>query len=200
MTPTDATTNFAAIFEHDDPWGLASLWYEARKRDLLMAALPEPRYARALEAGCATGLLTERLATRCDALLAVDLVPRAIERTRTRVAALAHVEARVAKLPEAWPAGRFDLIVLSELGYYFGREPWLQTVAHAAEALTPTGTIVACHWLRPFAERRQSTRHLHAAIARQDGLHRHVRHVEPDFLLDVWSRNPAPLRSREPMR
>ncbi|PLQ00806.1 class I SAM-dependent DNA methyltransferase [Cupriavidus pauculus] len=200
MTPTDATTDFAGLFEQDDPWGLASLWYEARKRDLLMAALPEPRYARALEAGCATGLLTERLAARCDALLAVDVVPRAIARTRARVAGVAHVEARVANLPDVWPVGRFDLIVLSELGYYFDRAPWLQTVAHAAEALTPAGTLLACHWLRPFAERRQPTRHVHAAIARQPGLFRHVRHVEPDFLLDVWSRNPAPLRSREPTR
>ncbi|WP_066742342.1 class I SAM-dependent methyltransferase [Cupriavidus sp. D384] len=200
MTPAAPTTDFDAILEQDDPWGFASLWYEARKRDLLMAALPEPHYAHALEAGCATGLLTERLAARCDALLAVDLAPRAIERTRARVARLAHVEARVARLPDAWPAGRFDLIVLSELGYYFDRAAWLQTVAYAAEALAPAGTIVACHWLRPFPERRQSTRHLHAAIARQHGLHRHVRHLEPDFLLDAWSRNPAPLRSREAMQ
>ena len=196
MTATD----FTAIFEQDDPWGFASLWYEARKRDLLMAALPEPHYAHALEAGCATGMLTERLAARCDTLLAVDLVPRAIERTRQRVADLAHVEARVARLPDQWPAGRFDLVVLSELGYFFYRAPWLQIVAHAVGALTPAGTIVACHWLRPFAERRLSTRHVHAAIARQPGLHRHVRHLEPDFLLEVWSRNAEPLRSREAMR
>ncbi|MFJ5383842.1 SAM-dependent methyltransferase, partial [Cupriavidus sp. CER94] len=149
---------------------------------------------------CATGLLTERLAARCDALLAIDMMPRAIERTRARVAGLPQVETRVAALPQAWPAGRFDLIVLSELGYYFDREPWLRTVAQAAQALALDGTIVACHWLRPFAERAQSTRHVHAAIARCPGLHRHVRHIEPDFLLDVWSRNPEPLRSREPMR
>jgi SAM-dependent methyltransferase len=194
------TTDFTAIFEQDDPWGFASLWYEARKRDLLMAALPEPRYARALEAGCATGMLTERLATRCDALLAVDLVPRAIERTQSRMAGVAHVEARVARLPEQWPAGQFDLIVLSELGYYFDPAPWQQTAEQAARALTPAGTIVACHWMHPFADRRISTRHVHAAIARQPGLHRHVRHLEPDFLLEVWSRNPEPLRSREAMR
>jgi len=200
MTPPDATTDFSAIFEQDDPWGFASLWYEARKRDLLMATLPEPRYARALEAGCATGLLTERLAARCDALLAIDMMPRAIERTRVRVAGLPQVETRVASLPDAWPGGCFDLIVLSELGYYFDREPWLRTVADAAGALTPAGTIVACHWLHPFSELGQSTRHVHAAIARRPGLHRHVRHVEPDFLLEVWSRNPEPLRSREPMR
>jgi SAM-dependent methyltransferase len=193
-------TAFEAIFEQDDPWGFESLWYEARKRDLLMAVLPEARYARALEAGCATGMLTERLAARCDALLAVDFAARAVARTRARLAAHAHVEARLARLPADWPAGSFDLIVLSELGYYFAPQDWRDTVTRAVGALAPRGTIVACHWLRPFAGRRMSTRHPHATIGRQPGLHRHVRHVEPDFLLDVWSRNEQPLRLREPMQ
>lgn len=193
-------TDFVAIFEQDDPWGFESLWYEARKRDIVMAALPEARYARALEAGCATGLLTERLAARCDTLLAVDLVPRAIELTRARMAGQHHVEARVAQLPQDWPDGRFDLIVLSELGYYFTADDWARTATAATHALGPDGTIVACHYLRPFAERNLSTRQVHAAIARHAGLHRHVRHIEPDFLLEVWSRNPRPLRQREAYR
>ncbi|MGN5477390.1 class I SAM-dependent DNA methyltransferase [Cupriavidus basilensis] len=188
---------FEAIFEQEDPWGFETLWYEARKRDLLMAALPEARYARALEAGCATGMLTERLAPRCDALLAIDLAARAVERTRTRLAGHAHVEAYVAKLPEDWPGGSYDLIVLGELGYYFPPDDWIETARLAAAALAPHGTIVACHWLRPFAERRMATRHVHAAIARQPGLRRHVRHTEPDFLLEVWSRNAQSLRMRE---
>lgn len=191
-------TDFDAMFEQEDPWGFASLWYEARKRDLVMAALPERHYARVLEAGCATGMLTLRLAARCDALLAVDLSARAIERTRERVGARRHVTALRATLPDEWPRGTFDLIVLGELGYFFEPEAWQRTAQLCGAALTPRGTIVACHWLRPFAERRMSTRHVHAAIARQPGLHRHVRHLEPDFLLEVWSRDARPLRMREP--
>jgi len=190
-------TSFDAILDEPDPWGFESLWYEARKRDLVMAALPEARYASALEAGCATGMLTERLAPRCDALLAVDLAPRAVERTRARVAGHAQVQVRLAPLPEDWPDGTFDLIVLSELGYFFAPEAWDRTARQAAVALGPTGAILACHWLRPFAERRISTRHIHAAIAKQPGLHRQVRHLEPDFLLEVWSRDARPLRMRE---
>ncbi len=193
-------TNFDAILEQADPWGLESLWYEARKRDLVMAALPERRYARALEAGCATGMLTLRLAGRCDALLAVDLAARAIERTRARVTARKHVTVLQATLPHDWPCGKFDLIVLGELGYFFEPDAWQQTVRLAVAALAPQGTIVACHWQRPFVERRMSTRHVHAAIARQPGLHRHVRHIEPDFLLEVWSRDARPLRIREASR
>lgn len=189
--------DFAAILKQDDPWGFETLWYEARKRDLLMAALPESHYARALEAGCATGVLTERLAARCDALLAVDVAPQAIERTQARLASQPHVQARVARLPADWPEGSFDLIVLSELGYFFTRDDWTRTATRAVAALNAAGTIVACHWLRPFAERQLDTRAIHAAIGRQPGLHRHVRHIEPDFLLEVWSRNAQPLRQRE---
>lgn len=190
--------DFEAVFQDADPWGFESLWYEARKRDVAMAALPDPRYGAAFEAGCATGMLTERLATRCDSLLAVDLVPRAVDRARERVAGHRHVRVATANLPADWPAGaRFDLIVLSELGYYFAPHAWRETAARAAAALTDAGVILACHWLRPFAERTQSTRHVHAAIARQPGLHRHVRHLEPDFLLEVWSRDARALRERE---
>lgn len=189
-------TDFNAIFEQEDPWGLASLWYEARKRDLLLAALPDVRYGRAFEAGCATGLLTERLASRCDVLLAMDPVPRAVELARSRVAPHPHVEVRVGSLPVDWPEGAFDLVVLSELGYYFLRDDWTATALRAAQAVSAHGTIVACHWLRPFKERRLQTRSVHAAIARQPGLHRHVRHIEPDFLLEVWSREPQSLRER----
>lgn len=198
MTPT--ATDFHAIFDNPDPWGFESLWYEARKRDVVLAALPEARYGSGFEAGCATGMLTERLAARCDHLLAVDLVPRAVTCTRERVARHAHVEVATANLPTDWPTERrFDLVVLSEIGYFFAPDAWHETAQRAADALTDAGVILACHWLRPFAERTQSTRHLHAAIARQPGLHRHVRHLEPDFLLEVWSRNARPLRQREPV-
>lgn len=197
----DVETNevdFNAIFEQeDDPWGFATLWYEARKRAVLLAALPETRYGRVFEAGCATGLLTEMLATRADTVLALDLAPRAVSRARERLTGLSHVDVQAGCLPDDWPAGRFDLVVLSELGYYFTLDDWQATAERAAEAIGPHGTIVACHWLRPFAGRRLSTRHVHAAIARQPGLRRHVRHLEPDFLLEVWSRDPRPLRARE---
>ncbi|WP_011301052.1 MULTISPECIES: class I SAM-dependent DNA methyltransferase [Cupriavidus] len=203
MTPATSATSaqaFDAMFEQDDPWGFETLWYEARKRALLMAALPEARYARALEAGCANGILTEQLAGRCDALLAIDVAARAIDRMQTRLAGHSHVEGRVARLPQEWPGGSFDLIVLSELGYYFTPDDWIATARQAVGALTPRGTIVACHWLRPFRERQMATRDIHAAIGRQPGLCRHVRHLEPDFLLEVWSRNTQPLRMREAMR
>ena len=68
----------------DDPWRLREGWYERRKRSLTLALLPRPRYRNAFEPGCANGELTAELATRCDALLAADLLTqRRAERVRT---------------------------------------------------------------------------------------------------------------------
>lgn len=46
----------------DDPWHLSERWYEQRKYDLTVAALPLPRYRRAFEPACSVGELTLRLA------------------------------------------------------------------------------------------------------------------------------------------
>ena len=67
-----------------DPWGAESRWYEQRKRSLLLAALPRPRFGRALEVGCSTGVLTEALLDRAETLVAHgQLADRARPRPRT---------------------------------------------------------------------------------------------------------------------
>jgi hypothetical protein len=76
---------------NEDPWDFAGRWYERRKRDITLASLPERRYRNAFEPGCAIGLLTERLAARCDRVLAADTVDSAVRTARDRCAALANV-------------------------------------------------------------------------------------------------------------
>ncbi len=56
---------FGAIYRDDDPFGYRERWYEARKRDLLLASLPRARFAHAWELGCSNGELTAALAPRC---------------------------------------------------------------------------------------------------------------------------------------
>ena len=110
----------------EDPYAVQTRWYEARKRALLLAALPQARYRSAFEPGCGIGELTLALAPRCDRLLASDFSARAVATARQRTAGLGQVEVQRQTLPDDWPlepgADRFDLIVLSELGYFLGRE------------------------------------------------------------------------------
>ncbi len=175
--------------EADDPWGLAERFYERRKRELVLAALPRPRFARAFEPGCATGELSVLLAARCDELLAWDGAASAARQATARLGAT--VEQR--RIPDDWPAGNFDLVVLSEVGYYC---PDLNLLARrVAGSLTPDGVLVACHWRHAAPDHPHDAAAVHAAVGA--GLHRLVRHDEDDFLLEVWSHSPMSVAGRE---
>jgi cyclopropane fatty-acyl-phospholipid synthase-like methyltransferase len=52
----------------DDPWGFATSAYEHAKYDATLAALGTERSHRALEVGCAIGVLTARLAAATTSL------------------------------------------------------------------------------------------------------------------------------------
>ena len=80
---TDRTAYFDAMYGHSaDPYALRTRWYEQRKRAVLMAALPHPRYGRAYEPGCGAAELTVELATRCDHVLASDFSDNAVMAVR----------------------------------------------------------------------------------------------------------------------
>src|SRR5690606_15867742 len=143
--------------EGDDPFGYRSRWYETRKRDLLLAALPRPEFERGWEIGCANGELTRKLATRCDALLGTDLNRRAVTVARQRCAGLGDVELRCMEHPREWPDGRFDLVVVGEMGYYLD-DTAMQAFAHRIDtSLAPRAVLLACHWRHGFDGRHSDT-------------------------------------------
>ncbi|MDJ0333802.1 PIG-L family deacetylase [Salinibacterium sp. G-O1] len=179
---------FDATYQrHDDPWGLATRWYETRKRELLLASLPLQEYGTALEIGSSIGVTTEALAGRCRELLALDVSAAAVQRARERVGEAATVEVR--DVTRDFPGGEFDLVVLSEVGYYFGASGLATVLASIGAALSTHGTLVACHWRHPVADYPLTGDDVHAAID-GIGLHRIVRHEEEDFILEVFSRDP----------
>ena len=101
------------------PWGLDERFYEQRKRAAILAALNRPVYERAFEPGCAIGALTGELAQRCEQVVAWDVAATAVEQRRAGGwPPCAHVRVDAGRIPDEWPDGTFDLVVLSEVGYY----------------------------------------------------------------------------------
>ncbi|MDH5824082.1 SAM-dependent methyltransferase [Luteimonas sp. RD2P54] len=191
---------FEALHAHDDPWGYRSRWYEARKRALLLASLPRERFARGWELGCANGELTAALAPRCATLLATDLSARAVAAARVRTGALPQVEVRQAAHPRQWPAGRFDLIVFGEVGYYLDAEALDLTVARLRDSLDHDGVLIACHWLAPFDAAPLDGRSVHARIARGFDRAASFGYEDGDVLLEGWSVAPGSVAQREGLR
>jgi SAM-dependent methyltransferase len=181
---------FDAMYQAaSDPWGFENRWYERRKYALSLALLPAERYRSAFEPGCSIGVFSELLATRCDALLSCDVAAAAARAAAARTGGLPQVRVQRCELPGQWPIGRFDLIVFSELLYYFGDHDLEQLLDNAVASLQPGGTLLAVHWRHPVADYPRSGDDVHGAIAAQPGLARLVSHAEPDFLAEVYLRS-----------
>ncbi len=171
-----------------DPWGFEERWYEQRKYAISMAMLPAARYRSAFEPGCSVGVLSRLLAGRCDALLSCDVAAAAVRAAGRRTRDLPHLRIQQCDIPGQWPDGRFDLIVFSEVLYYFGDHDLEQVLKNGVAALEPEGTLLAVHWRHPVADYPRSGDDVHRVLARQPGLARLVQHIEPDFLAEVYLR------------
>ena len=134
---------FEALFAgRADPWRYDTP-YEQGKYDQTLALLPRGRIGRALEAGCAEGHFTVRLAPRVGELVAADISSLALERAAERCAGLANVSFERLDLAQDAVPGRFDLIVASEVLYYVG--DLAACAARFAGALAPGGLLLAAH-------------------------------------------------------
>ncbi len=171
-----------------DPWGLATRWYEARKYAISLALLPAPRYQDAFEPGCSVGVLTGKLAGRCGQVLAWDASDAAVRSAAARTAGLPNVSVRRGAIPGEWPAGQFDLIVFSELLYYFAGGELDRVLDRGVASLRPGGTLLAVHWRHPVADYPRSGDDVHQVLAQRRDLARRVGHTETDFTAGVYQR------------
>ena len=179
-----------------DPWGMTDRWYETRKYALSLALLPRERYASAFEPGCSIGVLTARLAPRCDRLLACDTAAAAVESARARTAGLPGVRVEQRAIPRQWPPEpSFDLIVLSELLYYFGDTDLDEVLRLSTRALRPDGHLLAVHWRHDAADYPRTGDSVHAALAANRGLARLACYQDPDFTAEVFTRADGDRRS-----
>lgn len=168
-----------------DPWDFAGRWYENRKRAITMASLPRPRFRRAFEPGCSIGLLSELLADRCDELITADISDAAVRSARTRLADRKSVDVQLLQVPEQWPDGWFDLIVVSEIAYYCNESGAELLGRKAAASLTGDGVLVLCHWLHPVADYPLAGDFAQRAVRDASGLRCLGCHEEEDFRLEL---------------
>jgi SAM-dependent methyltransferase len=177
-----------------DPFGLAERWYEARKYAISVALLPRQRYGAAFEPGCSIGVLTAMLAPRCDSLLACDVVPDAVASARARTAGLPGVRVERRAVPGEWPPRSFDLIVLSELLYYFDDTDLDEVLRLATGSLRPGGHLLAVHWRHPAPHPRTGDE-VHMQLAAHAGLARLAHYRDVDFTAEVYTRADGDLQS-----
>ena len=182
----DAERLFDAVHaREEDPWQYASSWYEQRKRSLTLAALPGISYTAGLEIGCSIGTLSVELAARCGSFLAVDASSTALERAASRLAHVGAATTRHLTVPNEWPDGAFDLIVVSEVGYYLSPAELAGLFDRIEDSLMPGGTLALCHWRHPVSGWELDGDSVHAAARQHLGWTGGGIYRERDFVLEV---------------
>ncbi|WAL58220.1 SAM-dependent methyltransferase [Thermocoleostomius sinensis] len=132
--------------QNPDPWNFETSVYEAKKYAATLAALPKPRYRSGFEIGGSIGILTQKLAERCDSLLSVDVSELAQAQAIHRCRSLPQVRFQLMSVPHTYPDELFDLTILSEVGYYWCWEDLQQAQQLIIQHLEPGGHLLLVHW------------------------------------------------------
>ena len=176
-----------------DPWDFETSAYERAKYTATLAALPRPHYARAFEIGCSLGVLTARLAPRCGHLLAVDVSEAALDQARARCVELPQVEICSLRVPQEFPDEKFDLILLSEVGYYWSAPDLARAADLLLAALNPSGQLLLVHWTPPVHDYPLTGDEVHDFFLTKAGPTSPLRHLagqrHETYRLDLFERS-----------
>jgi SAM-dependent methyltransferase len=129
----------------EDPFNFQSP-YETEKYAHTMRLLDGKTYKNALEIGAAEGIFTEMLAPHCTSLLGIELADVAVKRAKSRLKGLKNVSFIQATLPHDMPDGIFDLIVASDVMYYFPTDVLKDVMSRLEDALEPGGILFSLHY------------------------------------------------------
>jgi SAM-dependent methyltransferase len=176
--------------ESPDPWGFETSSYERKKYERTLSSLARQRYRRALEAGCSIGVFTTMLAPLCDEFLAVDVSERAVAAAKERLARFPHVRVEQRILPEETPEGPFDLIIASEILYYWPKDVVLAALRGFEEALASGGTLLAVHWRKETETYPLQGDEVHELLLTRTRLANTFTAIEPEYRLDLFEDKP----------
>jgi 2-polyprenyl-3-methyl-5-hydroxy-6-metoxy-1,4-benzoquinol methylase len=140
--------HFERLYQSNpDPWGFRTSDYEQAKYAATLSALGNRRFRSGLEVGCSIGVLTRLLAPMCERMLGIDIVEAPLQDATARCSDMPHVRFERMQVSGAWPAGRFDLIVLSEVLYFLTAADIAGCAERVRSCLLPGGVVVLVNWL-----------------------------------------------------
>ena len=193
MTQSRSSDHFQRLYQaNPDPWGFKTSPYEQDKYQQTISALGTRRFTSGLEVGCSIGVLTHMLAPRCDRLLGVDIVETPLQEARSRCTDNPHVRFAQMRVPDDWPADRFDLIVFSEVLYFLAVEDIERCADRVRSSLLPDAMVVLVNWLgqtaAPTPGAQAAERFMQAT---SDVLTPVQRETYAKYRLDVLTNAPA---------
>ncbi len=177
-SPTDPDTSsefFERLYQSSgDPWNFRRSAYERSRYRSIIEGIGDRSYVSIFEAGCSVGELTAQLAPYGQSVRAIDCSATAVEKARARCAKYSNVAVSQSRLEDELLDHACDLIVFSEIGYYFSRSELALQIARLWSFLVPQGRLIACHWLGHSEDHRLHGAEVHETI-------RHTLCAQSDF-------------------
>ncbi len=173
-----------------DPWHFASSPYELHRYRATLDALSHVTYRCAYEPGCSVGVLTAALAQRCERVIACDIAHGAVVCAQARCRHLANVDISQRDAADGPPPGSFDLMLFSEIGYYFSAARLTAICARMAHQLDPGGEFIAVHWLGRSADHVLHGDVVHELLAESLPLKWLSGSRHAGFRIDSWRKAP----------
>ncbi len=178
--------------QNEDPWDFENSPYEKQKYEATLAALPKPVYQNVFEIGCSIGVLSEKLASRSKKLLSVDVADLALAKAKARLKELQQVKVEKMTVPQQFPDEVFDLILLSEVGYYLSKNDLEKLAVLMIEHLQTGGQLLLVHWTPFVPDYPQTGDEVHdyfMNLCRQKQHLQHLHHQrEEKFRLDLFEK------------
>lgn len=166
-----------------DPWRLDESEYEKRRLAITLACLGRSYYPSVLEIGCATGQLSALLRERAHDVVGLDASEKALAVARARTEA---VQWLLGAAPSEIPKADFDLIVLSEVGYFLDGPELLTTLRTVRRQLRPHGEILIANWSAPTENIPLDGPTVHDQAAAIFDLPLRARYQDADLTIQVW--------------
>jgi predicted TPR repeat methyltransferase len=133
-----------------DPWDYQTSLFEAGKRAKTLEALGGRGFQKGMELGCSIGVLTEALSHHCESIVGVDGSETACGLARNRLANQPNANVLQARFPEDLQKlealGSLDLIVLSEVLYFFSQADMRALAGYVCASLMRDGLVVVVNF------------------------------------------------------
>lgn len=177
---------------NEDPWSFTTSEYERDKYKDTIDSLGRAHYHNAFEIGTSIGVLTAQLAQRCAHLLTVDASELPLKQARERLKDTPNVTLRQMTVPDHFPDDLFDLILVSEVAYYWSMDDLRKAQQLMVEHLQPGGQLLLVHWTPKVHDYPLTGDEVHdqfLAISRDGQPLRHLYgHRKETYRLDLFER------------
>lgn len=177
--------------QQPDPWNFEQSTYENEKYRETLKVL-DALYGSALEIGCSVGVLTHKLAERCAKLLAVDISEKPLKIAEKRCENQPQVTFKALDISKEFPSNAYDLILISEVGYYLTEQKLLKLYQNCQKSLNNQGQILLVHWTGFVEEYPLSGREVHKLFEKYNSenpvFSELAKITQPEYELVLWQK------------